>query len=418
MPRESSADGQSGVRITSEIGELEAVLCHTPGPELGVVTPANRVNYLFNDLLDLEKAAREHSRMRAILERFADVHEIADLLEETLRVPEARRYLLEHRPDAAGEHSPDLSAEEWVRVFIEGEESSGGTLASLLNEAGYTLPPLPNLFFLRDPGAVIGERAVVAAMQHEVRWTEEVILRALFTHHPLLDNEGILYDGAEEGRVNASLEGGDVHVLREDLVVVGVSERTSAAGIDSLRRALFRETGVTDLLAVLMPRHRTSIHLDMIFTMVDRELCCAYAPYFRGPRRLPALHMRASEDGVREKDDLLEALSDVGMDLEPVYCGGRERTVQEREQWASGCNLFAVAPGTVLAYDRNEHTLRALEEQGGFRVVEGVDFLTGDEEIDDGDERVAITFEGSELVRGGGGPRCMTLPIRRKPVSW
>jgi len=417
MPPDETADGEAGVRITSEIGALETVLCHTPGPELGVLTPTNRESYLFNDLLDLEKAAREHSRMKAILERFAEVYEIADLLEEAFELPEARRYLLEHRPDVTGEYSPDLSAEEWVRVFIEGEESSGGTLASLLNEAGYTLPPLPNLFFLRDPAMVIGDGVVVAAMQHDVRWTEEVLVRALFTHHPLLSNRGILYDGAEERRLNTSIEGGDVHVLREDVVAVGVSERTSAAGIDCLRRALFSRTDVTELMAVLMPRHRTSIHLDMIFTMVDRELCCVYAPYFRGPKRLPVLHMRASDDRVREKPDLLEALSDVGMDLEPIYCGGRERTIQEREQWASGCNLFAVEPGTVLAYDRNEHTLGALEEEGGFRVVSGVDFLTGDEEIEE-DERTAITFEGSELVRGGGGPRCMTLPVRRSPVSW
>jgi len=417
MPSDDTSNGESGVRITSEIGSLEAVVCHAPGPELGVLTPSNRESYLFNDLLDLENAAQEHSRMTAILERFADVYEIADLLEETFRVPEARRYLLENRPDVAGEYSPELSPDEWVRVFIEGEESSGGTLAGLLNEAGYTLPPLPNLFFLRDPAMVIGEQVVVAAMQHDVRWTEEVLLRALFDHHPLLANRGILYDGAGERRLNTSIEGGDVHVLREDVVAVGISERTSAAGIDSLRKALFGRTDVTELLAVLMPRHRTSIHLDMIFTMLDRELCCAYAPYFRGPKRLPVLHMRASDDRVREKPDLLEALADVDMQLEPIYCGGRERTIQEREQWGSGCNLFAVEPGTVLAYDRNEHTLEALEEEGGFRVVRGVDFLTGDEEIEE-DERAVITFEGSELVRGGGGPRCMTLPVRRGPVSW
>ncbi|MFQ5890643.1 MAG: arginine deiminase family protein [Gemmatimonadota bacterium] len=401
------------VRIDSEIGRLRTVLYHAPGPELTVVTPDNRRDYLFDDLLDLERSVHEHSRFRTILERFAEVHDVADLLRDVLEIGEGREYLLQASGDAIRARAERASPEEIVRLFIEGEETSGGTLAEMVNEAGYALPPLPNLFFTRDSAAVIGERVMVASMKHEVRWSEELFMRALFTYHPRLSNAGIVYDGSVERRLNTSIEGGDVHVLRSDLLLVGLSERTTAAGIDALTHGLFRFDGIRDVLVVVMPPHRTSIHLDMIFTMIDRELCCVFPPYFIGPARLPVLHVRRGETGVREMPNLFAALTRLGLPLEPVFCGGERRTMQEREQWGSGCNLFAVGPGQLLGYDRNEHTLAALERDGGFRIVSGVDFLTGDEEVSEG-ERFVIAFDGSELVRGGGGPRCMTLPVLRE----
>lgn len=402
--------------VHSEIGRLRSVVCHTPGPELAVVTPANRADYLFDDILDLETARREHRRFVEILSRFTRVHEVHDLLTEVLRIPDARDYLVEHSGSAIRARAADAGAEEIARLFIEGEESSGGELAALVNETGYALPPLPNLFFTRDSAAVIGDRVMVASMRHEVRWSEEILAWTLFRAHPELSGAGILFDGAHERRLNVRLEGGDVHVLRRDLVAVGLSERTTAAGIDALARELFRHTEVTDVVVVLMPSHRAAIHLDMIFTMVDRELCCVYPPYFVGPTRLPVVCIRKGGAGVREASSLFDALRDLGLPLAPVPCGGPRRTMQEREQWASGCNFFAVGPGQVLAYDRNEHTLRALETEGGFRVVRGDGFLAGEDEVGE-DDRAVIGFEGSELVRGGGGPRCMTMPILREEVG-
>jgi arginine deiminase len=404
------------IGITSEIGRLRRVICHSPGPELTVVTPSNRLDYLFDDILDLEIARREHSRFVTILSRFAEVLEVSQLLSEVLEIPEGRDYVVRNSGEAIRERAEALSAGELARLYIEGEESSGGGLAALVNEVGYALPPLPNLFFTRDSAAVIGRRAMVASMRHEVRWSEEVLSHALFSFHPALRNDGLLYDGSMERRLNVRLEGGDVHVIRRDLLAVGMSERTTAAGIDQLAEILFRDGEVTDLLVVLMPAHRSAIHLDMIFTVLDHEFCCVYPPYFIGPTRLPVLHVRKSESGVREANDLFTALEELGVPLQPVFCGGHRRTMQEREQWASGCNFVAVGPGQVLAYARNEHTLEALRREAGFRVIGGVDFLTGDEEPGE-DERFVLTFEGSELVRGGGGPRCMTLPILREPVD-
>lgn len=403
------------ISIDSEVGRLEAVICHAPGPELAVVTPANRADYLYDDILDLEFARREHSRFAAILARFAKVYEVSDLLVDVLRLPEAREYLFDQSDPALAERAAGAEPEEIARLFIEGEESSGGVLAGLVNEAGYTLPPLPNLFFTRDSGAVIGHHVMVASMKHEVRWSEEILAWTLFRAHPALANAGILFDGAHERRLNVRVEGGDVHVLRRDLLAVGMSERTTAAGIDALADEVFRTTDITDIVVVLMPSHRASIHLDMIFTMLDRDLCCVFPPYFMGPTRLPVLRIRKGAAGVREASTLFQALEDLDLRLTPIPCGGDKRTMQEREQWASGCNFFAVGPGQVLAYDRNEHTLQALHEEGGFKILRSVEFLTGDVEPKAG-ERFVIGFEGSELVRGGGGPRCMTMPIVRQEL--
>lgn len=408
------------VRITSEIGALEHVICHEPGPELSVVTPRNAADYLFDDLLDEENAREEHRVFRSVLDRFCEVSEVVDLLSDVLAMSEAREFILGRAEEGVRRFAEGAAPGDLARLFVEGKRAQvyparGEALSRMLNERGYLLPPLPNLFFTRDAACVIHDRAVIAAMAHEVRWTEELIMRALFRYHPRLENGGLIHDEIERRRMNTHFEGGDVHVLRDDLLLVGLSERTSAAGIGVLTEMLFEATPLRDVLVVLLPRERATIHLDMIFTMIDRDLCCVFPPHFAGPTRLPVLHLSRGRDTIAECQDLFTALRAVDCPLDPIYCGGPRRTQQEREQWGSGCNMVAVAPGQVLAYARNDETLSALQRDGGFRLMEAGEALQADGRPEG---RVVITFRGSELVRGGGGPRCMTLPVRRADVDW
>jgi arginine deiminase len=402
--------------VSSEIGRLRAVLVHSPGPELLAVTPTNRADYLYDDIIEAEAAQREHRRFIAILERFTTVYQVRTLLADILGTPESRDLLIRETMDIVPSEPlardiGELDAAALVRMLIEGREDPPGPIAKALNEPGYVLPPLPNLFFTRDSCVVAGEHVLVGSMRYAIRWTEAIIMKALFSHHPKLKNAGILYDGASERRVNYTLEGGDVHYLRRDLVVLGFSDRSSPAAIDQIASVFFEKTAVQDVIIVVMPREATAIHLDMIFTQVDREICVVYPPHFMGPERLSVLHWRRGEASIHERPTIFDALKECGMPVEAVMCGGEKRRHQEREQWASGCNFTALRPGLVLSYNRNEETLREMEKMG-FRIVDAGAFLTGGDRVSDSD-RAVIAFEGAELVRAGGGARCMTCPVSR-----
>jgi arginine deiminase len=252
-------------------------------------------------------------------------------------------------------------------------------------------------------------------MRFPVRRAEALINRFVFEHHPDFQGSGLLVDGPALVRDHFSLEGGDFQVVRNNVVVIGVSERTSADAVDVAARAMadaFDEP--ITVFAVVLPVARATIHLDMAFTVIDRDACLVYEPVILGNRRARTVRIDATpakESRLSEVESLLKGLKATGVDLEPVLTGGSDPLRQEREQWMSGANSFSYAPGKIIMYSCNVHTLEALSKSG-FEIRSAKDFLSGT--LDPlAPRRIAVGFDGVELARGGGGARCMTCPIER-----
>jgi len=416
------------LRVTSEVGRLRTVLIHEPGPEVDQMVPAMMEELLFDDILFGERVREEHRRFRRLMQLLGvEVLDARDLLIETLALEEAREWLFEvvlpELPPPVRSSLRSAPPEKLVEILVAGARSEAG--AGIAVEELYSLPPIPNWCFQRDPQVVIGEGAVMAAMATPARWREAVLSRAVFRFHPrfagapLLDplmpeRERPLFLGLHRPR----LEGGDVLVLSPEVVAVGLSERTNTVAVECLVRSLGRmDAGPRWLVAVHLPRRRAYMHLDTVFTMVDRNLALA-APQVilaGGAETAPAaVHdLRAASPEPRIFGDLPAALAHVGFEVETVPCGGSDPVAQQREQWTDGANALVLAPGVIALYDRNIRTTEELSSRS-FRIVHAEDVLLGREEVRlDGGERVCILLESHEISRARGGPHCLTHPLVR-----
>jgi len=413
------------VQVSSEIGELEAVIVHTPGQEVENMTPKNAERALYSDILNLGVAQTEYCQFKGVMEKHAPVFEMRELLNDILKSDEVKKKLIHEiffyeNVSENRDYLLSLPSQELTRQLIEGVVMKKDNLTRFFNKDRYSLRPLHNFFFMRDASMSVNDNVLIGRMASPVRDRETRIMEAIFDHHPNFITKTINPARFDNFDSKISIEGGDVLIAREDVLVIGTGARTSSQGIDFLLKQVKTKGLIKHIIVQELPDSPESfIHLDMVFTFLDVNKCMVYEPVILHPNKYRTVHIHIDNERIKIKTvpNLLVILKELGIDLEPVSCGGHaDPWTQEREQWHSGANFFAMAPGKVIGYSRNVHTMDEMHKHG-FEILKAKDILNNKKNLNDY-EKYVVTIDGSELARGGGGARCMSMPVRRKAVEW
>ena len=423
------------VNVQSEIGKLNGVILHTPGEEVENMTPENAERALYSDILNLSIARKEYKQLSEVLGKITKTYQVKDLLTNILkddatklevlnRIEKIEPFIAEQTPKGSiKDQLLDEDAENLARLLIEGVEMKRDTLTKFLNKDWYDLRPLHNFFFTRDASMSMYNEVLIGRMANAVRDREAIIMQSIFDFTPGFNTKTLSLNTESDPLRKLTIEGGDVQIARDDILVIGNGMRTSTRAIDALMYNFINrnEDKVQHILVQELPHSPESfIHLDMVFTFLDKDKCMVYEPLIMSPGNYQTVHIKIQHGkliSIRREKTLLHALKKLGMDLEPVYCGGEDETWNmEREQWHSGANFFCVAPGKVLGYARNNYTVEAMNN-AGFEIIRANDVISNKVDLSKY-EKYMITIEGSELPRGGGGARCMTMPINRDAVEW